>query len=856
MFKKLFRASKPASATVTDRLSIEVAGASHAGSDVPTTGIGTESLHEARQVRALADDGRLAEAMRRADAVLAHVPANNEVQFARATVLLKWGRFQEAVVAFRSAAMRSAPDAPTLVEMGWAGFHAGQRDQALAWLQRSVALEPTAKSLFALAVVQQSAGAGKEAQLNFERSLALDPSDFDAHILTGGNLLDLKEPAAAERHFRNAVELDPSRPGGWTNLGVALDRQERHDEAELAFRKAYELEQASGDDVSAFVNLAVCMRHKGALEEGLRICRHLAEFPKCNGHFVYALTLATAGRSREAWPHHEFRWGYPPLVRLRAGFPKPAWSGQDLRGKTILLRAEQGLGDTVQFLRYAPWLKCLGATVIARVQAPLIRLAKGCYGVDRILDKDEPTPDWDFYCHPMSLPAVFGTELDTIPSHGPYLRVDSDVQREWAPRFPATDRLRVGLVWAGSPEHQRDLHRSLPLSALSGLLSLEGVEFYSLQKGPAVDELVRAEVGRRVQNLSADLADFSDTAAVIERLDLVISVDTSVAHVAGALGRPVWMMIPAPADWRWMNDRADSPWYPSMRLFRQSERGQWGSVAAEITAALAAIVRGASPRPATWNEGVFESPTQAPRPVSPLAGDDLHLARITEARYGIMEYLPDEPVIGPSLAWYGEYLQAQLILIMRFMPPGSVVIEAGAGVGAHALGLSLQLGPNGLLLVYESRPRHRQVLMQNLGANSATNATLMRRSLGMTSDETADPQGEHESIDDLALARLDWLKIAPHLDAPAILANAAETLWRLRPKLFIGLARREDLGTVVACARQYGYRCWLHEVPCFDSRNFNVRPDDVFGGETALALLCVPEEIELDTALPDCVEIT
>lgn len=840
MFKKFFRSRNPSPGT--------------AAKPATKAEAGTVDGDSGALVRSIALDGRLAEALQMANSILARDPDNHPVEFARATVLLNWGRFQEATVAFRIAETRGEPDSATRVEMGWAAFHAGQRDLALAWLKKAVAQAPTAKSHFALAVVQQSAGAGEDAQRNFEQSLALDASEYDAHIMTGGNLLDLNQPMAAEQHFRSAIAMDAGKASGWLNLGVALDRQDRHDDSEAAFRKAYELERANRDDVNAFVNLAVCMRHKGALEEGLQICRHLEESPKCNGHFVYGLTLATAGRLREAWPHHEFRWGSPPLVRLRAGYPKPAWSGQDLLGKTILLRAEQGLGDTVQFLRYSPWLKCLGATVIARVQTPLIRLAKGFQGIDRVLDKEEATPDFDFYCHPMTLPAVFGTALDSIPDHGPYLRVDAEAQRKWAQRFPPTDRLRVGLVWAGSPEHQRDRYRSLPLTALAELLALDGVEFWSLQKGSPVEELARTESGRKVVNLSSELDDFSDTAAVIEHLDLVIAVDTSVAHVAGAMGRPVWMMLPAPADWRWMNSRSDTPWYPSMRLFRQSIRGHWDSVGREVAAALATVVADKAQLPASWNDGKFEAPLQAPLPVSPMSGDDPHLARIAEARYGIIEYFPDEPVVGPSLAWCGEYLQAQLALIMRFMPPGSVVIEAGAGIGAHALGMSLQLGPNGLLILYESRPRHRQLLMQNLGANSATNATLMLRSLG-AAEGTGDVPNEHEAIDDLALARLDWLKVAPHLDAAAILDGAADTLWRLRPKLFLGIPGRDDVDRVAACATRYGYRCWLHEVPCFDPRNFNARNEDVLTGQSALALLCVPEEVELDTALPDCVEV-
>lgn len=769
--------------------------------DASAPAVTGESSPEDRTIDRIAElsrAGKHAEAIALAEQVSAH-GAPGDVAFARATVLLDWGRFREASDAYLDAEREGAPSATLLVEMGWAAFHCGQFDRALRWLQRSLAAEETARGHFAMGVVAQAKGDLEDAQRHLSRSLELDASSYDAHILIGGVCLDLKFPEDAERHFRGALALDDRRAAGWVNLGVALDRLDRNDEAEIAFRKAYALERASDDDVAAFVNLAVALRHKGDLEEGLSLGRHLVDSPKAAGHFVYGLTLATAGKLREAWPHHEFRWAHLPMVRLRAGFPKPAWSGQDLRGRTLLLRAEQGFGDTIQFVRYATWLKRLGARVVLRPQKGLERLARGFAGVDDVLTGDVPNPPFDWYLHPMSLPAVFGTDLTSIPSEGPYLRVDREAREKWQSRLPSNGKLRVGLVWAGSPEHQRDRYRSVKLSALDTLLATPGVAFYSLQKGTPSREIESVASPGRLIDLSADLLDFADTAAVLERLDLLICVDTAVAHVAGALGRPVWMLVSDPADWRWMLDRSDTPWYPSMRIFRQRVRGSWDATIDEIATSLASVVQGRDSLPAPWESATDAGAVPVPRPVPPIGDPPGPFAQVAECRYGIMVYFPDEPVVGPSLAWYGEYLQAQLILMMRYVPKGSVIVEAGAGVGAHALGLSLQLGPEGHLIAFESRSRHRQALMQNLGSNGAINVTLMRRSL-----EAGSPN-ERETIDDLALARLDWLKIAPDAEGRSIIAGASDTLWRCRPKLFVGVSSGSEVAAMAASVAEFGY---------------------------------------------------
>jgi precorrin-6B methylase 2 len=378
-----------------------------------------------------------------------------------------------------------------------------------------------------------------------------------------------------------------------------------------------------------------------------------------------------------------------------------------------------------------------------------------------------------------------------------------------------------------------------------------------LQKGEAAVEGEAPPPGMELVNLGPELEDFCDTAAVISQLDLVLCVDTAVAHLAGALGKPVWVMLPSPADWRWLEGREDSPWYPTMRLFRQSRRGEWDDVIERVKVALQERLRdGASATVPSAHRGpralpapqlpVVALPSQAP-------GHRPGFSAVAECRYGILQYLPDEVLIGDSLGWYGEYLQPQLDLLGRLIRPGATVLEVGAGVGGHALFLAATIGEGGHLFLYESRPVVRRILQQNLGANRVTNITLMRRTLGATG-EAADRGAE--TLDELQLERLDWLKINGSVSALEVLAGGAETLWRLRPLLFLAAQDEPSLTALVSRAQAFSYRCWRMETALFNPQNFNRRDADIFSGRTALALLAIPEEIDVDVALDECIELS
>ncbi len=254
------------------------------------------------------------------------------------------------------------------------------------------------------------------------------------------------------------------------------------------------------------------------------------------------------------------------------------WGGEDLNGRTILLGAEQGFGDVIQFARYVPEVAKRGGRVILMCYAELVRLLQGMEGVEQICSRNPP-PAFDVHCPLASLPGVMGTRLDSIPAEVPYLKADAAISETWGKKIgPRGDRLRVGLVWAGQPSHNRDMERSVLLSQFGPLVSRRDVAFYSLQKGEAAGQVKDPPMGMELIDFSADLRDFAETAGLISQLDLVITVDTAVAHLAGAMGKPVWVLLARLPDWRWLLDREDSPWYPTMRLFRQRTMGDWEDV--------------------------------------------------------------------------------------------------------------------------------------------------------------------------------------------------------------------------------------------------------------------------------------
>jgi tetratricopeptide (TPR) repeat protein len=495
------------------------------------------------------------EAVASYDQALALSPDYAEALFNRGNTLIQLGRVDEALASYDKAVACKPRYAEALIGQGNALYALGRFAEALGSFERVLALAPN------FAEIHNNCGNAlwrlkrpREALARYDAALALKPNYADAHNNRGNALLDLNQTEDALQSVDHALALKPDYPDALVNRGNALHDLGHDGEALASFERAIALNP------------------------------QLAE-----AHWNKALLHLSRGEYETGWPGYEWRW-------RRAGatsrdFAQDQWRGEDIGGKTILLHAEQGFGDVIQFARYIPMVAARGAKIILEVPEALMPLLGGLDGVTAMLRRGESLPPFDLHCPLMSLPLAFGTTLATIPAAVPYLRAPDERMNTWRARLPRTTKPRVGLVWSGKPSHNNDHNRSLALSQLTPLLALAGVEFVSLQRDLRdTDRAVLAKFPAMLR-LDEALADFADTTAIIEQLVLVISADTAVAHLAGALGKLVWILLPFVGDWRWLTGRDDSPWYPTARLFRQSALGDWDSVIARLVAELAAMAK-------------------------------------------------------------------------------------------------------------------------------------------------------------------------------------------------------------------------------------------------------------------------
>lgn len=404
---------------------------------------------------------------------------------------------------------------------------------------------------------------------------------------------DRNRLAEAEDSFRGALRINPEAPSAWINLGLIRQKLGDLPEAEACYRVAARL---GAPVCTVGGNLGLVLLEQGRVEEAELACRMaLAERPDDPGpRLNLAMVLLLTGRLTEGWDAYEARldvdpWRVPAAAPVRNPAARPLTDLREAEGRTVLLRAEQGFGDTLQFCRYAPLLAERGARVVLEVPAPLVRLLRTLPGVSDVVATGAPMPWFDFHCWLMSLPRLFGTTLETIPATIPYLRADPALVQAWRARLAERPGRRVGLAWAGGqrPDNPHaaaiDRRRSIPLADLAPLSAVGDRAFVSLCLGR--DETPAD--GGWLYDPSGHIGDFADTAALMESLDLVIAVDTAAAHLAGALGRPVWLLNRHDTCWRWLRDRDDSPWYPTLRQFRQPVAGDWASVIARVGEALA-----------------------------------------------------------------------------------------------------------------------------------------------------------------------------------------------------------------------------------------------------------------------------
>jgi tetratricopeptide (TPR) repeat protein len=486
----------------------------------------------------------------------------------------------------------------------------GLLDEAIEQYQTLLAHDPDfSDARMNLGATLASMKRYNEALLVFREEIARHPDNATAHFGEGNALRELKRFDEALASLRRAIKLNPRHFEAHVNLGTTLGVFGRFEEAEAAYRHALTLR----DDPQIHVCVGAAIGSQGRFNEEAPYYRHaLALSPgHADAQHNLALMHLRRGEFREGWALHEVRWRsskYTPIVIPGV----PQWRGEPLEGRTLLLVGEQGHGDQLQFCRYATVLAQMGASVDALVPQNIAELVQSVKGVRRTV-VDATNGDYDFWTPTMSVPHLLSDIVPDVLAEIPYLSVSAERIGEWPARVAALagGRRRVGVVWAGSPGFANDRYRSMPFAALAPLADLPGIEWFSLQKGPARDQLAGSTSAMKPHDLTDQIHDFADTAALIEQLDLVLTVDTSVAHLAGALGKPVWVFLPANYDWRWMLDRDDSPWYPTLRLFKQTTLGDW----TEPVQRAKAVLGSGEPRPrARATLGDWEQPVRARKP--------------------------------------------------------------------------------------------------------------------------------------------------------------------------------------------------------------------------------------------------
>lgn len=531
-----------------------------------------------------------------AEAVLAayrsavlRAPRDHQARLALATLLRRLGRLEEAVAVLRATIALAPGLAPAQHALGVALGGLGRAEEAEAALRAAVALDAgNAAAANDLGSLLGQRGRPAEAVTVLRAAVARDPRSADgfANLCAALAALDRVEEAVKAGHA--AVRLRPDHANAQANLGAALGRLDRHEEAAAACRAAIRLQPGHA---GAHANLGLALRGLGHFKAAMASLREAIRLQPghVNARVGLAMTLLTLGRFTEGFAEYEHR-----LTPRPTNIPgPPAWRGEPLEGRTILLHAEQGIGDTIQFVRYVPEVARRGAGRVLLAAPPLFaRLLTGLPHLDALVcagDRKETRAH--VHCPLLSLPHALGTTLETIPAPVPYLRAEPLAMTRWCKRLACLRVLRVGLVWAGNPCHQNDRNRSIPLECLAPLLRVQGVSWVSLQLSANTAALPGQSPQKTVLDLGPELTDLAETAAAIMRIDLVVTVDTAVAHLAGALGRPVWVLLPALPDWRWLLGREDSPWYPTMRLFRQVRVGDWDGVVTRVAAALEVLAR-------------------------------------------------------------------------------------------------------------------------------------------------------------------------------------------------------------------------------------------------------------------------
>ncbi len=490
--------------------------------------------------------------------------------------------------------LHNDPDQPVALHLlGAIAYKQGRYAEAIELIHEAIARNrrvPQFHNTFG--AVLRAMGKFEEAIVAYEQAVSLDAEYTQAYHNMGNVLLLQGRYAAAIEKYERVISLEPQCAEAYNSLAIALQYQGEYD---AAIEKCNQSLSLKPDYPEAYNTIASILTKMGRCTEAIESYRRALRLKPdyAEAHCNLGMALLLTGRFEEGW--NEYRWR---LKTEKAAYPHrhhvPCWDGSPFVGKRLLVHYEQGFGDNIQFIRYLPMVKRRGGTVICEMLPPLIGLFHGFAWIDELTPasaKRIPAVEFDLYVPLLELPRIFKTTLESIPAGVPYLYADPAKAESWRQRL-ASRSFKVGIVWAGKPAHPEDRARSCHLRNFLHLSKIPGLALFGLQKGAAAGQVEDLAPEMALTNLGGELDDFTDTAAVIENLDLVVSVDTAVLHLAGAMGKPAWAILPFSPDWRWMLDRPDSPWYPTVRLFRQKSYGDWGDVFQRISQELEILVAG------------------------------------------------------------------------------------------------------------------------------------------------------------------------------------------------------------------------------------------------------------------------
>lgn len=522
---------------------------------------------------------------------LAIAPDDASILFNYGNALQSLERYAEAIAAYDHALTIMPHDTNTLFNRGNALRITKHFDDAIHSYTKAIELMPDhVNALHNRGNILQELELFNAALNDFNRILAITPNHIQTLIDKGHALQKLQLFQEALTHYEHALTIVPDNIDFLLNRGHALDRLNRTNEALSCYNKILTIDPNHIHAIYCRGNtLKALQRYQEAL-----VCYNKAimldpSFAKA--HFNEATTRLLIGDFKHGWEKYEWRWKRDDVVLTMPHYDKPLWMGKEsLKNKTLLVHIEQGFGDLIQFCRYTKLIKQAGAKIVlATVSPALLTLLKQINDIDYLVTSDEPLPHFDYYCPLMSLPLIYQTTLANIPAHTPYFHAPKMHIKKWKTTLKNKGKPRIGIAWSGNPIYSSDYQRSIPLEKLTALLACKA-DFYCLQKEIRPADQEALSTFNNMHILHHDIEDFADTAAIIAAMDIVISVDTSIAHLAGAMGKPMWVMLPYVAEWRWLTERSDSPWYPSAHLIRQQKIGDWASVIEQVKNKLNAFI--------------------------------------------------------------------------------------------------------------------------------------------------------------------------------------------------------------------------------------------------------------------------